>query len=145
METNTQTGKKTLVFYRAKNGTLLDKLVAWLDGGPHSHVEILDTEFGGYLLTYGAHLGRGSVSRGIYNPEECDFYVVNSDIDLEAFYKKTEGEPYRVWAAMRAKWNWLPDFGGWCCSTWIAAALGLPDFKFFKVSQVCEWAKANKG
>ena len=122
--------KVTLLFYRAKGNpraTLLDKLVAHIDGGIFSHVEIV-TKVDGYLVeTVGCHLFRGGVSHGYYDTrlDSCEFITVEAVDNGAAFFEATKGKRYSVYAALRTRWHWLPRlWGGWCCSSWASTYLG---------------------
>ena len=139
--------KVTLLFYRAKGNpraTLLDKLVAWVDGGIFSHVEIV-TKVDSYLVeTIGCHLFRGGVSRGYYDTriDSCEFKSFESTNNGGALFLATAGRWYSVYAALRTRWHWLPRlWGGWCCSSWVAAALGWANADTLGVQDVYEMAE----
>lgn len=139
----------TLVFYRAfgnPTATLLDKFVAWIDGGEHSHVEIVSYIKGTNVYTMGCHFGRGGVSKGYYNTlyDACDFVTVEHEGNLQMFFDGTEGQPYSIVGAARTRWNWLPETKGWCCSTWTAAYFNLKNYRLRKVRHVLQWAKERE-
>ena len=137
--------KVTLLFYRARGNpraTILDKIVAWLDGGIFSHVEIVTRVDGYHVYTVGCHLFRGGVSRGYYDTrvDSCEFVTVEAVDNGAAFFEATLGKRYSICAAMRTKWHWLPRLGGWCCSSWVAAALGWAHAETLGVRDVYEMA-----
>lgn len=135
----------TLLFYRASGNpgaTILDKLVAWIDGGIFSHVEIV-TKVDGYLVeTVGCHLFRGGVSRGYYDTriDSCEFVTVHANDNGSCVFAATQGKRYSIYAAMRTKLHWLPRLGGWCCSSWVAAALGWANAETLGVRDIYEMA-----
>ena len=135
--------KVTLLFYRAfdnPHATLLDKLVAWIDGGIHSHVEVVTNNAPWALHTVGCHLMRGGVSAGDYTAEAdyCDIVTFDAVDNAHALYLATRGQGYSILAAAATRWHWLPT-RGWACNVWAAAACGmdgrrLPIWKLFEIA-----------
>ena len=140
----------TLLFYPAKQptATWLDRLVAWIDGGQFSHVEIVERIEANLVYTVGCHAGRGGVSRGIYNDIRERFELVTVDAynpSIQAIIKGTMGAPYNYLGALRTVLPWLPEpTKGWCCSTWAADVLFLESAATFGVEKLYQWAKQHE-
>ena len=121
-----------LLFYRAKADTLLGKLIAYIDGSPFSHVELVVREDDRYFYTIGCHWGRGGVKTGIY-PKNDDIVIremaTNNPSYLDhAMRLVQEDIPYASHKMFRTLWSWWPCFGkGLICSSFIATIQNLPN------------------
>ena len=80
--------KVTMLFYRAfdnPHATLLDKLVAWLDGGIHSHVEVVTNNAPWALHTVGCHLMRVGWMAGACRFGSCSRLLARQRLALKSF------------------------------------------------------------
>ena len=136
----------TLLFYRAFNNptaTILDQLIATIDGGQFSHVEIIESSDNmNEVRTIGCHAVRGGVTRGYYDLKKsaCEIIVIESDADPFGYFNRTFGQPYSYVGAARTRWNWLPETKGHCCSSWLARAFQLLQPEFYGVEDLRQWA-----
>ena len=120
------------LFYKASEDALIGKLIAWVDGSPYSHVEIVEREDESYYYTIGCHWGRGGVTRGMYRKDDAGVViVVNAALGTDALtlaqIMLEEQIPYAVHKMFRTLWSWWPCFGnGMICSSFVAECLERP-------------------
>lgn len=122
-----------IICYRAKRGTLWDRLIGWIERSAVSHVEIVQHESDDYWYVIGCHIQRGGVSRARIKKSD-DWLVLSLDVseEQEAVAKliaaRLLGTPYAMHKLPRTRWSWWPTFGkGLICTSFIATCLGLPD------------------
>ena len=126
-----------LLFYYARqpNSTWLDRLIAKVDGGVFSHVEIITAQDDQYTHTRGCHAGRGGVTTGLYTEPIDRFMVLEahsevfSDSEVLTRALQIKGS-YSYLGALKTVFKWIPkSMVGYCCSTWVATVLGIDNPK----------------
>lgn len=122
-----------IICYRAKRGTLWDRLIGWLERSAVSHVEMVEHESDEYWYVVGCHIQRGGVSRARIKKSD-DWLVLSLDVseEQEAVAKliaaRLLGTPYAKHKLPRTRWRWWPTFGkGLICTSFIATCLELPE------------------
>lgn len=148
-----------LMFYKASYGTLWDKLIAKLDGSPHSHVEIVqgwqDYKYLPVYLgtvdsiqTIGCRADTGKVSVSTYHSDSslkfryADFVLLPEASETTKYYKNIR---YGFLKLPRTKFTWWKLFfrNTDVCSTWVARVLGLKDPDSVGVKDMYDHAIAN--
>ena len=122
-----------IICYRAKRGTVWDRLIGWIERSAVSHVEMVEYESDDYWYVIGCHIQRGGVSRARIKKSD-DWLVLSLDVseEQEAVAKliaaRLLGTPYAKHKLPRTRWRRWPTFGkGLICTSFIATCLELPD------------------
>lgn len=146
MREDTRTMK--LLFYKAETDTLLGKLIAYIDGSPFSHVELVVREDDRYFYTVGCHWGRGGVKPSIY-PKNSDIVIrelrTSEPCYLDIAMRLIQaGTPYAAHKMPRTLWSWWPCFGkGLVCSSFIATIQNLPNPDSWGVAAIYNLTEAS--
>ena len=112
-----------LAFYKAKNGTWADKLIAWWTKSEFSHVELIHE---GWWYSTSPRDGEVRRKRIVYNEDNWKFVDVELDEEwLAGVFSKTKGQKY----------DWINIFltqvvplgienkEKWICSEWCGYVL----------------------
>lgn len=130
------------IFYKANstNATWLDKLVAKLDGGRFSHVEVVIGETDTHWKTVGCRISRGGVTPATI-AKTSDWITAADDIELPNFIGELY-TPYSILKAPRTRWKWFPSLGkGLVCSTFVAKMQGRADYEYMGVQDL--WVRTK--
>ena len=102
-----------IICYRAKRGTVWDRLIGWLERSAVSHVEIVEYESDSHWYVIGCHIQRGGVSRARIKKSD-DWLELSLDLPAgqEAVAKhiaaRLLGTPYAVHKLPRTRWRTRP-------------------------------------
>jgi hypothetical protein len=133
-----------LIFYKARDGQFLDKVIGFFDNGKYSHVEIVLEEAQTYWLCVAASARDGGVRiNRIYKTEKWDVVKILEEParDLNLYL----GSKYDWPGLVRTFIDWFPAIKGrWVCSTFAAEIFGLEDPKSYGVQDFYEWARSRE-
>ena len=131
-----------LIFYKAKNGRLFDKLVAWADGGIYSHVEIVLTETPTHWITAASSPRDGGVRIGmIRKTERWDVFRVSQTPKDATPFLRCKYDWLGLWRTIVRWWPYCKR--RWVCSTFAAELFGLPDPRSFGVQDFLNWVASE--
>lgn len=131
-----------LIFYRAKSGNLFDKLVAKIDGGEYSHIEIVIGQTPTHWETIGSSNRDGGVRLGFFRKStHWDIVEISAELaDGESYLD----QGYDWLGLLTTVWGWWPNCKKrWVCSAFVAKLAGLPNPKEWGVQDIFEWAITN--
>lgn len=133
-----------LIFYKAKEGLFLDKVIGFLDNGKYSHVEIVLEEAQTYWMCVAGSARDGGVRiKRIYKTGKWDCAVVQDEVVKDI--KNYLGQKYDWPGLIRTFVDWFPAVKGrWVCSTFAAEIFGLEDPKSYGVQDFYEWARSRE-
>lgn len=121
-----------IIFYKAKEGTIVDKAIAFWTGGEYSHCEIVIHWDDGSDVCLSASSRDGGVRmkkiKDYKTSGKWDIYDINLDINkIKYFWDETRGKKYD-WIGIIFH-EFLPfrlhNNDNWYCSEWIAKLLCL--------------------
>lgn len=118
-----------IIFYKAWNGTIIDKAISLWTFGRYSHVEVVEFGPGSHHTSYSASSRDGGVRSKIgidYNNGNWDVYDIDiKDYKLKELFDYTNGKKYD-WIGIFF-YHFLPfklqANDKWYCSEWIAKLL----------------------
>lgn len=138
-----------IICYRAKRGTVLDRLIGWIERSAVSHVEIVEHESDDHWYVIGCHIQRGGVSRARINKSD-DWLELSLDLPAEQetvakhIAARLLGTPYAAHKLPRTRWSWWPTFGkGLICTSFIATCLELPEPDSWGIADLLDLALAS--
>ena len=132
-----------LIFYKANRGQWLDKLVAFLDGGDHSHVERVISETDTHWRTIGSSWRDGGVRLGLIKKSD-KWDILDIKDDPVSSGEEYLGYSYDYPGLIHTKISWFPTLPrGLVCSAFIAKIYGLRNPKEFGVRDSFKWAQAR--
>lgn len=131
-----------LLFYKAASGNLFDKLVAKVDGGTYSHVEIVVSETATQWVTVGSSNRDGGVRIGYFRKSDhWDTVQIKPELKDGTAYI---GQGYDWIGLGTTVYPWWPNCKKrWVCSAFVAELAGLPSPKEWGVQDIFEWAITN--
>ena len=123
-----------VAFYKAKEGTLLAKLISLIDGSEHSHaVIVLDYNKNGLSLIKDCHVFYNGVSTRsvVLRKEDWDFINIPDPLvpDYQSKILINSNRKYGLLKTITTKIKWFPTFDKTTdtCSSWIARISSFED------------------
>ena len=130
-----------VAFYIAKNGNIIDKLIAWYTNSKYSHVELVCG--GDWYSTSPRDL---KVRKQQLIPKEGHWEFIDIDIDLiylEEFFFLTKGRKYDWLGIFLSQFMPLKIHSErrYFCSEWVASALRIPNSNEYSPQDLYEYLK----
>ena len=135
-----------IICYRAKRGTVWDRLIGWIERSAVSHVEMVEHESDDYWYVIGCHIQRGGVSRARIMKSD-DWIELSMDLPAgqeevaKHIAARLLGTPYAMHKLPRTRLDWWPTFGkGLICTSFISTCLELPEPDSWGIADVLDLA-----